>query len=1774
MVTILDYQITEQLHESSNSLTYRAVRSGDRQSVIIKLLKQAYPPPERIARFKREYELTRGLNLPGVIEVYRFITYGDRVAIVLEDFGAESLAQLLHKQRFSLGEIFPVAIQIIEILGEIHHRHIIHKDINPSNIVFNPQTGQVKLIDFGISTLLSKENPSLSHPNVLEGTLAYISPEQTGRMNRTTDYRTDFYSFGVTLYQILTGQLPFNNTEPIDLVHSHLAKQPTPPQTLNPEIPETLGNIVLKLMSKNAEDRYQSAWGLKADLETCYAQWQTSGTIQPFPLGSQDISDRLHIPQKLYGREQEVANLLAAFERIITPNEQQALTTELTLVSGYSGIGKTALVQEIYKPITRSHGYFIAGKFDQFQRNIPYASLIQAFRSLIKQLLTESESEIIQWREKLQTALGANGQVISEVIPEIETIIGSQPPVPELTPTEAQNRFNFVFQNFITVFTQPEHPLAIFLDDLQWADSASLKLLQRVMTAPESQYLFVIGAYRDNEVSAAHPLMLTLEEIKKEKANISEISLKPLALADVTQLIADTLHQTPNQVQPLGELIQAKTGGNPFFITEFLKGLYGEGLLIFDAKNGEWQWDIQRIQAQPIADNVVDLMAAKLNKLSPETQTALRLAACIGNEFDLRTLGLVAARSNRETARALNAAMDEGFILPLSENYNLIETDVAGVPERLNIDYKFAHDRIQQAAYSLIPDPEKPSVHWQIGQLLLQNTPVEDREVKIFALVNQLNQGRDRITEPAQAEELAHLNLKAGKKAKASAAYQTAFNYLVLGLNLLTENCWQSQYELTLSLYQEATEAAYLSDEFQRMEDFANQVKIQAHSVLDKVKVYRALVLGYANQQLLPEAIRNGLESLQELGISLPEQPTPADIGQELGVTQTAWEGQQIEALIDLPEMTDPEKQAAMDLLFDVIHPAYDSNPALFTLCALKMVQLSLQYGNTPLSAQGYASYGIVLCGVVFDIDSGYQFAKLALKLLERFEVKKIKSAVFFLVFYFSIHWKEHLKETLAPFLEGYQSGLENGDLLFAAFDAYGYSSYSYWIGKELPFVEREMAKYSEAIARINQNHILSYHNRYWQVVLNWMGQAENPCLLVGEAYNETALLPIMRETSDRYGIGDLHLHKFILSYSFGEYAQALENAAIAEQYLNAMIATPSVAKFYFYHSLTLLALYPETPQPEQPGILEKIAANQEKMHRWVQQAPMNYQHKYELVEAERARISGNVSHARDAYDRAITLAKEHEYLNEEALSYELAARFYLSIQNTHLARYYLQDAHYTYQRWGATAKVQHLENRYPQLLNLQTPKTPGSTTTQGTSSSSTTGSSSGESLDLTTVLKASQAISSEIKLDQLLAQLLNLAIENAGAQKGILILSDNNQLKIAAAKLPDSAVQILESLPLNTGNLVPPGIINYVTRTQENVILADATREGLFTGEPYILQQQPQSVLCVPIINQGKLIGILYLENNLATGAFTPERIELLQIISAQAAISLENAQLYRTLEDRVIERTAQLAAANTEIIALNEILKSDNLRMSAELNVTRQLQQKMLPRTEELQQIPQLEIAGFMEPADEVGGDYYDVLNYDGRVKIGIGDVTGHGLESGMVMVMVQTAVRTLLANNETDYVKFLSTINRTLYDNVERMQSDKNLTLALVDYTDGILRISGQHEEILIVRVNGEIERIDTVDLGFPIGLVMEVNDFITQAQVQLNPGDGAVLYTDGITEAANPANEQYGLERLCEVVSQNWHRSAEEIQQMTIDNVREFIGEQKVFDDITLVVLKQR
>ncbi|MCU0541247.1 MAG: AAA family ATPase [Oscillatoriaceae cyanobacterium Prado104] len=1535
------YQITEQLYAGSRTLVYRAIQESNRQPVVLKLLRNEMPTFSELVKFRNQYAIMRRIGdtsksniISGIIQAYSLEHCGNGYVLVMEDFGGISLSQFTQKQPLEIAAFLDIALQLGDILHHLYQHRVIHKDIKPANILIHPETKQVKLIDFSISSLLPRETQEIKNPNFLEGTIAYLSPEQTGRMNRGIDYRSDFYSLGVTFFQLLAGQLPFQSDDPMELIHFHLAVPAIRVDMANPKVPAMLAQIVAKLMAKNAEDRYQSALGLKHDLEICWQQWQETGTITEFEIAQEDRCDRFIIPEKLYGRQTEVAALLAAFDRVASGKENRVAngSSQLMLVAGFSGIGKTAVINEVHKPIVRQRGYFIKGKFDQFQRNIPLGAFVQSFRDLMAQLLGESRAQIEQWRSKILQAVGENGQLIIDVIPELERIIGKQPPVPELSGSAAQNRFNLLFQNFIKVFTAKEHPLAIFLDDLQWADSASLSLLKLLLSQTETEYLLVLGAYRDNEVFPAHPLMLALEEIKKTRATINTITLTALNNADLNHLVADTLKCSTKLAQPLTDLIYQKTKGNPFFATQFLKALYNDRLIAFNphqsltpmssrassfnalnppnglttfGKGGSasgWECDLAQVKAAALTSDVVEFMAAQLKKLPAKTQEFLKLAACIGNSFDLATLAIVAEKSLVDAAANLWAALQSGLILPVSETYKFFQSEVAVSTQEILVPYRFLHDRVQQAAYSLIPDDRKQATHLQIGRLLLKNTPPTERDEKIFEIVNQLNRGIELIREPAQRDELARLNFAAGSKAKAATACAAAAKYFKIAIELLGTDSWNRQYDLALNFYLAAAEAEYLNSNFARAQLLTEIALQHPKTLLEQARVYEVKIHAYIAQTQLQKAIDTGFHVLEMLGVKL-ETESP--------------EIQTIQELADLPEITDPQKLAALRILDLMGRAAYITNPLLSYQVVCTEVSLCISSGNSPIATYIYAFYGLMLCGVKENFDAGYQFALLSLRLIDKFHSPEAKSIVFGLFNGYVRHWKEHIRTTLEPLKEAFSGGIDSGELIYAGYSILNYFAHLFFAGEPLNAVEQQQ-QYIDLLHKQKLEYHVNYARVWQQTSLNLLGCAANPAMLTGTVFDETEMLPTLSEQNNGTTLFVIYVVKSLLAYLFEEPELALASAQEAAKYQQTATGMLLTAQHNFYYSLALLANYPRTAQQEQNACLDLVVANQIKMQMWVHHAPMNFLHKWHLIEAEILRILGKKAQAMQLYDLAISGAKSNEYIQEEGLANELAAKFYLEWGIEKVASVYMQEAYYCYARWGAKAKVEDLTARYPQLLSpilqrsLLNEISPITSSINSLVSLQKTVSSTSNSisnlLDLATVLKAAQTLYSEIHIDKLLANLMQVIVENSGADKAALLLDRDGDLEIVIKYL-DNAIQLLSPEPVDECEHLPTAVIHYVERTMLTVITDDAQTHPSIARDRYFTQYQPQSLLCTPILGRGKLIGVLYLENSLTTGAFTSKRVELLKFLCSQAAISLENARLYQQSQTyaRQLEQSLQ---------------------------------------------------------------------------------------------------------------------------------------------------------------------------------------------------------------------------------------------------------------------------
>jgi PAS domain S-box-containing protein len=1400
------------------------------------------------------------------------------------------LREIIRGKKATISEILWAIGSLAESLHELHQHEIIHKDLRPDNIFVDWVNRETWLLDFSISTFLPRETLDISSPDIMKGTLAYMSPEQTGRMNRSVDYRTDFYSLGVIFYEMLTGRVPFDQKEPLELVHSLLARQPLPPHHLDPEIPNVVSDIVLKLLSKRAEKRYQSARGIQSDIERCLKQMDEKGFIEQFKLGENDRSEKFQISQKLYGREAQRKILLECFDAASQGK------SELVMVSGYSGIGKTSLIREIYKSVTWKKGYFISGKFDEFNRNVPYNAMVCAFHEMVRQILSESDNRLHEWKARLLENLGDNGRVITDVIPGIEKILGTQPEIKALGNDDAQMRFERVFMNFIQVFCTKDHPLVIFLDDLQWIDKASLKLIDLMAKSENIKYLMFIGAYRDNEATSIHPLIIMLEALKSKNISVRHINLSPLDRSAVYEMIMDTFKSNSGQVRTIAESVFAKTQGNPFFVIQFLITLYKEKLIRFEGEQDQWSWDIAGIDALGVTENVIDLLVYRLRQMPPETQDVIKMAACIGSHFDLQTLSLITGHFPEETLENLLPAIKEELIVKASSNEMVLGLDIYdSMPTG---EFRFQHDRVHQAAGSLIDEADKQPIHLQIGEILLENLGADDLEEQIFDVLSHLNFAAEWIDRPEDRTKLSELNLIAGKKALKSVAFEQAYTYLKMGIEYLPGNAWQTHYQLSLELHMACVEAARLIGKFDEMETYFSQVYQHAGAIISIVDAYRSRIRACVMQNKLLEAFHAACEFLDSIGENVPGNPTADEAGCVLERTLGSLGEKHIEDLVNLPVMHDPNKLAAMNILSEVSSSVFIGVPHMFLSLICKQVDLSISYGNTAESAFSYAAFGAILCRISNDIEKGYQFGKLAVALMKKMGAPEMEAKVYHAVSAYINHLKEPIQRTMELSMTGYQSAMETGDFEFAGYNVYTYNKHSLLSGRGLKTTQKEMSDFGAAIKRLKQETPYHFNEIFHQAALNLMGKCNDPTMLAGDAYDEHEMLPKHRQANDHLAIIYYGFCKLMLCTLFGRNVEAMEYSDLVEKESFTLPGTPmAYTLFHYFDSLARLSELGECDEMKRDVHMKRVMENQEKLKFWAGHAPSNYLHKYHLVEAEIRRALGRHEEALVQYDIAIELANKSTYTNDEALANELTARYWLARERKELARPFIQKAHTCYLRWGALAKVSQLEASFPHLLNDDMGKVSVHQENAYEADHFFEGGAIFD-LDIVTIMKTTQAISSEIELNKLLVTLMRHTIENVGAQRGTLILMVNDQPLIAAQGGVDGHEQLFDPfIALDEGQSISTAIINYTIHSREPVILNNAVQEGMFVGDSYIQASKPLSVVCFPILHKSRLTGLIYLENTLLTGVFSKERIEILKVLSSQMGISIENARLY---EDR----------------------------------------------------------------------------------------------------------------------------------------------------------------------------------------------------------------------------------------------------------------------------------
>jgi predicted ATPase/signal transduction histidine kinase/CheY-like chemotaxis protein len=1430
-----------------------------------------------LRQMEHEYSLRGELDPGWSARPLALARHQGRHVLVLEDPGGEPLDRLIGAP-MQMRQFLRIGVGLAAALGRLHQRGLIHKDIKPASALVDLATGKVWLTGFGIASRLPRERQAPAPPADLAGTLAYMAPEQTGRMNRSIDSRSDLYALGVTLYQMLTGELPFTASDPIEWIHCHIARHPVLPSQRLKGVPPPVSEIIMRLLAKTAEERYQTAAGVEADLNRCLAEWEAAGSIRAFILGAYDKSDRLLMPERLYGRDRECQVLLDAFEHVVSSG-----TPVLVLVSGYSGIGKSSVVNELHKAIVLPQGIFISGKFDQYKRDIPYAPLAQAFKTLVRQILSAGEAELEDWRAAIRKAVGLNGQLIVNLIPELEFVIGKQPPVAELQASEAESRFHLVFRAFLSVFADQRHPLAIFLDDLQWLDAATLKLLEHLVTHPDVRHLLMIGAFRDSEVSASQPLMQTLAAIRASGAAVREIVLTPLSGDDVTQFVADTLHCEPARARPLAQLVFEKTLGNPFFAIQFLAALSEEGLLRFAAdattetEAGAWIWDLPRIRAKGYTDNVVDLMIGKLRRLPEAAQERLKQLACLGNVADIATLALVHGLSEQEIHTALWGAVLTGLII------------------RQDGGYAFLHDRVQEAAYSLIPEDERPAIHLRIGRLFAGRTDQEKIRDSIFEIVNQLNRGAALITDPEERVRVAELNLIAGERAKASTAYAAALTHFGIGQALLPEDAWQQRYPIMFALEFHRAECEVLSGDVAAAEARLALLAERAATLVDSAAVACVRLELYTTLDRSDRGVELCLEFLRGIDVHWSSHPTEEQVRTEYDEIWRRIGSGRVEALVDLPLMSDPVWRGTLDVLAQVVTPALFTDHNLLCLVLCRMANISLEHGNSGASCFAYVWLGMIVGPHFNDYPMAFRFGQLGFDLVEQRGLDRFKARVYMSFGNLVNPWTKHLRIGRPLVRRAFNAANEIGDLTFAAYSCNNLITNLLASGEPLPDIQREAEGGLEFARKIHFGLVVDIITSQLRLILTLRGLT--PAFTsFNDAQFDEARFEQHFETDPRLALPSCWywIRKLQARFHAGEYGSAIDAELQAKRLLWTSPSFFEVAEYHFYAALARAAHCDGIDSEQRPAHLEALAAHHQQLEIWARHCPENFATRTALVSAEIARIEGRLLEAEHLYEESIRLAREHGFIQIEGIAGELAARFYAARRLQTITQAYLRDARHCYLLWGADGKVRQLDEAYPYLREELAPAPP--TSTIGASL---------EQMDLATVIKLSQAVSGEIVLERLIDTLLRTTLEHAGAQRGLLFVQQAGVQQLAAEAITSGETLSVSFRQASvTAAEVPDSVLHYVIRTRESVILDDASAQSAFSADEYVRRNHIRSVLCLPLINQTVLTGVLYLENNLAPRVFTPARSAVLKLIASQAAISLENAHLYMDLKKENNER------------------------------------------------------------------------------------------------------------------------------------------------------------------------------------------------------------------------------------------------------------------------------
>jgi predicted ATPase/signal transduction histidine kinase len=1497
--------------------------------------------PEDLAALRREAMLAVSLEALAPLQP-RWVDVGAEPAgLVYGDPGAALLSACIDAP-LPVDAVLAIGLQVGASLAELHRRDIVHRGVRPDAILYHAPTARAWLIDLGDAVRKSERMP---HGTRGVPRLSYAAPEQTGRIDRPVDQRSDLYALGLVLHRLLTGAPVLRSDDPLEWIHWHLAGTAPVPSEIDRRIPAALSALVLKLIAKSPDERYQSAAALLADLDHCTNQWRLHGRIAAFDLGRFEARERLVISNRLYGREREVQALLDALTQACNGTGRASLL----LVEGYAGVGKTALIEQLYRPIVRREGTFIGGKFDQVVRSVPFGALIQAFRGLVRQLLTESEARLARWRDALREALGANGGVLVEVIPEIAFIVGPQPAPAQLGPTEAQNRFQRVLVAFVGALAKPEHPLVLFLDDLQWADAATLGLFEPLLASDEIRGLLLIGACRDQDTDSGPQLSRLWPALESAGVRVQRIRLGPLALADLTRLVADTLACAPDAAEPLARLVHAKTGGNPFFVTQFLVALARDGQIRFDAAAGRWTYEIERIAEAPLAENVVALMARSIGRLPARSQYVLTLAACIGNRFDAPTLAVVSEQSEAATASDLAAAVGEGLVLPVA-------ADAAGVAT-----YAFLHDRVQQAAYALIPDERRRMLHLTIGRLLRGRGPQADVDARrLFDIVHHLDLGLPLIRSRDERLDVAALNLEAGRRAKSSTAHAAALQLFEAGRRLVEPEARAgAAATLAFEIGLELAESRYLCGQFDAAEGLMAQLIDEADGSIDRARVVRLRSVQLENRSRYADALAESRAGLALFDLVLPdgEAAQAAAIEREIAAIEQLAAGRPIGTLVDLPTMADARTRMVMAMLTDVWSAAYIlGEPTLARLISATLVRLSLEHGNVEESAYGYVTHAITVGPMRGDFAAGCEWGELALRVNERFADLRRRAKIQQQFHAHVAPWSRPYETCIAYAREACRNGLESGDFLYAAYAA-GTEAWPAMAATQ--DLDRFVRDYEPSVALIEKLKNPGFADSL-RALLGWaralQGRTAAPLSMSDASFDEAAHV---RRYADNPFFTTIHavarLQLCCLLGSVDEALQAAHHSALTAHRLQGTIWP---LEHDFWHGIARARAADDVPSTT--AALAALRDAEATYARLARHCPVNFMGQTLLLRAEIACLEGRAQDAMSHAEQAIEFAAAAPRIRYEALAHETCARLHGVAGRSRVAALHWAAARDRYRRWGAYAKAAALEreqeldggadvDRGQMALRPAEPGAAGiERASTGAAPGTGPGSAVGDGLDLVSVMKAGQAIAAEVELDALVPRLLQIAIENAGAERGALVLETEGGAIVSAASLGAAigggSSSAADAVALEQSTAVPVPVVNYVRRTAATLVLSEPEIDDRHGDDAYVAVRRPRSLACLPVQRQGRLIGVLYVDHARVAGAFNEARLAVLQTLAAQAAIAVENARLVAGLKREIDERTraqAQLGAALAEVERLKDDLEAENsyLRRDLIANVSHDL-------------------------------------------------------------------------------------------------------------------------------------------------------------------------------------------------------------------------------------------